>query len=132
MTDDGLTQREIGRALARLEDADRALAAQLTRLAAELLPVNLWDVERRGLIERIARTEQDIAADRAKHEKSVEELERTTAAKIEEVRKELREQRAEDNSRSQLTWQKVIGVVGALAALATVIVTLLGQSKGIH
>jgi DNA repair exonuclease SbcCD ATPase subunit len=132
VTDEGLTPREIARAVARLEAADQALAAQITRLAAELLPVSLWDVQHKALVERVVRAEQDITAVRARLEKATEELERVQAGDIEKVRKEIRELRAEGTSRAELTWQKIIGLIGALAALALVVVTLLGQSKGIH
>lgn len=121
MTDDGLTPREIGRAIARLETADQALAAQITRLAAELLPVALWDVQHKALLEHVARVEQ-----------TTRDLGRTASAEVDEVRKEIRDLRAETSSRAELTWQKVIGLISALAALALVVVTLLGQSKGIH
>ncbi len=121
MTDDGLTPREAGRAIARLETADQALAAQITRLATELLPVALWNVQHKALVEHIARVEQ-----------STKDLGQTLSGDVDEVRKEIRDLRDETSSRAELTWQKAIGLISALAALALVVVTLLGQSKGIH
>jgi chromosome segregation ATPase len=119
--EDPLTPGEIRRALKRLEEEDRSLAERITRLAAEMLPVKLWDAEHRALGDRLERHEKSAEADRIRLEKSQEDL-----------REEIKDVREDQEKRSAVTWQKILGLFAALVALAGVIVTLLGQSKGIH
>lgn len=126
--DDPLTPREISRSLKRLESEDRSLADRIMRVAAEMLPVKLWDSEHRALGDRFDRHERAADADRKRMEKAIEDL----REEIKDVREEQKEMREEREKRSEVTWQKIVGLIAALAALAGVIVTLMGQSKGIH
>lgn len=119
--DDPLTPGEIRRSLKRLEGEDRSLADRITRVAAEMLPVKLWDSEHRALGDKLDRHERAAETDRVRLEKAIEDL-----------REEIKDVRDEQEKRSDVTWQKVLGLIAALAALAGVIVTLIGQSKGIH
>lgn len=119
--EDPPTLGEVVRAIKRLEHEDRALAERITLLAAETLPVKLWDSEHRALGDKFDRHEKAAADDRRRLEKAIEDL-----------REEIKDVRDEQEKRSEVTWQKVVGLIAALAALAGVIVTLLGQSKGIH
>lgn len=119
--DDPLTPGEIRRSLKRLEGEDRSLAERITRVAAEMLPVKLWDSEHRALSDKLDRHERAAETDRVRLEKAIEDL-----------REEIKDVRDEQEKRSDVTWQKVLGLIAALAALAGVIVTLIGQSKGIH
>jgi hypothetical protein len=141
--DDPLTPGEIRRSFTRLENEDRSLAERLTRIAGEMLPMKLWDSEHRALSAQLDRHEKAADADRARIERDVDETTRRLEADIAAVRRELEREaedrrkdiksvRAERNKRSELTWQKMIGLIAALAAIAGVIVTLLGQSKGLH
>jgi len=141
--DDPLTPGEIRRSLQRLEGEDRSLAERITRLAAEMLPVKLWDSEHRALSTQLDRHEKAAEADRARIERDADESTRRLEADIAAVRRDLEREaedrrkdikavRAERSKRSELTWQKMIGLIAALAAIAGVIVTLLGQSKGLH
>lgn len=119
--EDPPTLGEVVRAIKRLEHEDRALAERITLLAAETLPVKLWDSEHRALGDKFDRHEKAAEADRKRLEKMIEDL-----------REEIKDVRDEQEKRSEVTWQKVVGLIAALAALAGVIVTLIGQSKGIH
>jgi hypothetical protein len=141
--DDPLTPGEIRRNFTRLENEDRSLAERITRLAAESLPVKLWDAEHRAAIDRQDRHEKSSEADRARIERDADETTRRLEADIaaerrarekldEELRKEIKAVRAERNKRAEFTWQKVTGLIVALAAIAGVIVALMGQSRGIH
>ena len=118
--DDPLTPGEIRRSLRRLEDEDRAQATRLTQLAAEMLPVKLWDAEHRALGDKLERHEKTAEADRRRIEKSIEDL-----------REEIKDMREDQEKHSEITWQKVMGLIVALATIAGVIVTLIGQTKGI-
>lgn len=118
--DDPLTPGEIRRSFKRLEEEDRAQAARLTSLAAEMLPVKLWDAEHRALGDKVDR-----------QEKVAEERQRRNEKAIEDLREEFKDMREDHEKHSEVTWQKVVGLIAALAAIAGVIVTLIGQSKGI-
>lgn len=118
--DDPLTPGEIRRSLKRLEGEDRSLAERITRVAAEMLPVKLWDSEHRSLTDKLDRHERAAETDRARLEKQIEDL-----------REEIKEVRDEQEKRSDVTWQKVLGLIVALATIAGVLVTLIGQTKGI-
>lgn len=118
--DDPLTPGEIRRSFKRLEEEDRAQAARLTSLAAEMLPVKLWDAEHRALGDKVDR-----------QEKVAEERQRRNEKAIEDLREEFKDMREDQEKHSEVTWQKVVGLIAALAAIAGVIVTLIGQSKGI-
>ena len=118
--EDPLTPGEIRRALARLESEDRSLAERMTRLAADMLPVKLWDAEHRALSEKLDRHEKAAADDRHRIEKA-----------IEGVQDDLKDMRTEAEKHSEVTWQKVLGLLVALATIAGVVVAVLGQTKGI-
>lgn len=126
--EDPPTLGEVVRAIKRLENEDRALAERITLLAAETLPVKLWDSEHRALGDKFDRHERAAEADRKRLEKTIEDL----REEIKDVREEQKDMREEREKRSEVTWQKIVGLIAALAALAGVIVTLVGQSKGIH
>lgn len=119
--EDPLTPREILRSLKRLEDEDRAQASRLTQLAAEMLPVKLWDAEHRALGDKLER-----------HEKAAEENQRRTEQAFKDLREEIKDMREDQEKHSEVTWQKVVGLIAAFAAIAGVIVTLIGQTKGIR
>jgi predicted nucleic acid-binding Zn-ribbon protein len=119
--DDPLTPGEIRRSFTRLENEDRSLASRITSLAAEMLPVKLWDSEHRALRDRMQRHEKAAETDRARLE-----------AEIKELREEIKDVREDQEKHSEITWQKVLGLVLALATIAGVIVSLMGQSKGIR
>ena len=118
--DDPLTPGEIRRSLKRLEDEDRSLAERITRVAAEMLPVKLWDAEHRALGDKVDR-----------QERAAEERQRRIDKAIEDLQKDFKDMRDDQEQRSAVTWQKVLGLVVALATIAGVIVTLIGQTKGI-
>lgn len=130
--EDPLTPGEIIRAIKRLEDEDRAAAARITLLAAEMLPVKLWDAEHRALAELVRRHEQESSERQARLERMLDAYRTTCDKRVEDMEEAMDRLREQQDRRSELTWQKVIGLLGALAALALVIVTVLGQSKGIH
>lgn len=118
--EDPPTLGEVVRAIKRLEHEDRALAERITLLAAETLPVKLWDSEHRALGDKFDRHERAAGSDRQRLEKAIEDL-----------REEIKDVREEQEQRSAVTWQKVLGLVVALATIAGVLVTLIGQTKGI-
>lgn len=119
--DDPLTPGEIRRSVARLENEDRSLATRLTGLAAEMLPVKLWDSEHRALGDKLTRHEKAAEADQRRLERAIEDL-----------REEIKDMRDEQEKHSEVTWQKILGLIVALATIAGVVVTLVGQSKGIR
>lgn len=122
MTDDEqFTTGEIRRAIARLESEDRSLAVRLTNLAAEMVPARLWDAEHRALTDRLVQHEKNAELDRTRLEKQVQEN-----------GKQIQRIRDGQEKRAEVTWQKVTGLVVALATIAGVLVALIGQSKGIH
>lgn len=118
--DDPLTAGEIRRSLRRLEDEDRAQATRLTQLAAEMLPVKLWDAEHRALGDKLER-----------HERLADENQRRNEQAFKDLREEIKDMREDQEKHSEVTWQKVLGLIVALATIAGVIVTLIGQTKGI-
>ena len=118
--EDPLTPGEIRRAIARLEGEDRSLADRLTRVAADMLPVKLWDAENRALGDKLDR-----------HEKASDAAHRRIERDLEELRDKLEELREEREKHSDVTWTKVIGLITALATLAAVIVGVVGLTKGI-
>lgn len=133
MTDtDPMTPGEISRAMKRLEAEDRAQADRLTSLAAEMLPVKLWDAEHRALSEQLRRHEQESAERFGRLERQLDTYRATCDKRVEDVEGDIDELRRDRDRRSELTWQKAVGLIAALAAVATVIVTVLGQSKGIR
>lgn len=125
--EDPLTPGEIRRSFKRLEDEDRSQAERITRLAAEMLPVKLWDSEHRALGDKFDRHEKAADADRRRVEKTIEDL----REEIKDVRDDQKDMREEQEKRSEVTWQKVLGLIVALATIAGVLVTLIGQMKGI-
>lgn len=129
--DDPLTPGELRRAIARLEAEDRAHADRLTALAAEMLPVKLWDAEHRALGDQLRRHERESAERVGRLERLVDSYRVTCDKRVEDVEGDIDELRRDRDRRSELTWQKIVGLVAALAAVATVIVTLIGQTKGI-
>lgn len=130
--EDPLTPGEIRRSLKRLEDEDRAQAARLTQLAAETLPVKLWDAEHRSLIEQLHRHEKESAERTARLERALDAYKATCDKRTEDIEDDVQKLREDRDRRSELTWQKIISLVVALATIAGVIVALMGQSKGIH
>lgn len=140
--DDPLTPGEIRRSLKRLEDEDRSLAERITRVAGESLPVKLWDAEHRAATDRQDRHEKASEAERARIERDADEAAHRLEADIASVRRALEHEvkerqreieavRNERNKRSEITWQKVLGLVMALTAMAGVIVAVLALAKGI-
>lgn len=141
--DDPLTPGEIRRAFVRIEREDQARDARIVSLAAEMVPVKLWEAEHRALTDRVAQDKAVSDADRARIERNLNEATRRhdvdiTAVRsaleheVEELRDEIKAVRDDHSKRAEVTWQKVIGLIAALAAVATVIVAVLGQSKGIR
>lgn len=130
--DDRLTLGEIRRAIARLESEDRSLAMRLTSLAAEMVPAKLWESEHRALIDKLILHERGAEADRIRLEKAVEDLEKQIERVHDDHEKQIERLRDAREKRSEVTWQKITGLILALAAIAGVIVALMGQSKGIH
>lgn len=140
--EDPLTPGEIRRALKRLEEEDRSLAERITRVAAEMLPVKLWDSEHRALGDRVNRHEIASDADRARIERESDEearrleaeiaaLRRALEREVEERQKEIKADRDERSKRAEITWQKALGLAMALIAVAGVIVAVLALAKGI-
>jgi signal transduction protein with GAF and PtsI domain len=119
--DDHLTNGEIGRAIARLEGEDRSLAVRLTNLAAEMVPAKLWEAEHRALTDRLIQHEKGADADRKRLEKAIGDVE-----------VQVRRIREDQEKRSDVTWQKITGLVVALATIAGVLVALASLSGGIH
>jgi Flp pilus assembly protein TadB len=129
--EDPLTPGEIRRSLKRLEDEDRAQVARLTQLAAETLPVKLWDAEHRALTEQLHRHEKESADRTARLERSLDAYKASCDKRTEDIEDDVQKLREERDRRSELTWQKVISLIAALAGVAAVIVAVLGQTKGI-
>lgn len=140
--DDPLTPGEIRRSLKRLENEDRSLAERITRVAADSLPVKLWDSEHRAASDRQDRHEAASDADRARIERDAAEavrrveaevaaVRRTMEHEIESLQAEIKADRDERNKRSEITWQKILGLVMALTTVAGVIVAVLALAKGI-
>ncbi|NUQ98876.1 MAG: hypothetical protein HOY79_20725 [Streptomyces sp.] len=130
--EDPLTPGEIARSLKRLEDEDRALAARLTGLAAEMVPAKLWDAEHRALGDQLQRHEKESAERVARLERALDTYKASCDKRTEDIEDDVQKLREERDRRSELTWQKVISLIVALATIAGVVVALMGQSKGIH
>ncbi len=132
---DDMTNGEIQRSLQRLERAQQ-------QLATDTVPAKLWSAEHQALNDRVSRHEVDARETQARMERDAQDrhkaLSREVAAlrtlierEVEDLRKEIQSMRAERVRRSEMTWQKWVGLIGALAALALVVVTMVGQAKGI-
>lgn len=121
VAEDPLTPGEIRRAFERLEQADRTLGDRLTQVASDMLPVKLWDAERKALDEKFERHEKDAEEDRKR-------IERDVAG----IRGDVKKIREERDKHSELTWTKILGLITAMTALAGVIIGVVGLTKGIH
>lgn len=132
---DDMTTGEIRRSIERLERAQH-------QLATDAVSSRLWSAEHQALMDRQARHEVDAKEVQARMERDALDrhkgLTREIAAlramverEVEKLRGEIEAVGAERVRRSEMTWQKWVGLIGALAALALVVVTMLGQSKGI-
>lgn len=130
--EDPLTPGEIVRAIKRLENEDRALAERITLLAAETLPVKLWDAEHRALGDQLQRHERESADRTARLERALDAYKASCDKRTEDIEDDVQKLREERDRRSELTWQKVISIIVALATIAGVVVALMGQSKGIR
>lgn len=119
--DDELTNGETRRAIARLEAEDRALAARLVNIATEMVPAKLWEAEHRSLTDRLIQHEKGAESTRQRLEKAVNDIE-----------KQIKRMREDQEKRAELTWQRVMGLIVAMTTIAGVIVALIGQSRGIH
>lgn len=119
--DDELTNGETRRAIARLEAEDRALAARLVNIATEMVPAKLWEAEHRALTDRLIQHEKGAESTRQRLEKAVNDIE-----------KQIKRMREDQEKRAELTWQRVMGLIVAMTTIAGVIVALIGQSRGIH
>ena len=136
-----MSDGEIRRTFDRIERDVRSVGDRLTQTAREMVPSTLWAAEHQAALDRITRAEQQQAVESARLEKAQESSARALGEDVEDLRgevKSLRTQheadikalRTERESRAQFTWQKAIGLVAALAGVATVIVTLLTSSRG--
>ncbi len=119
-TEDPLTPGEIRRAFERSEAADKALGDRITQVASDALPTKLWAAEHRALTEKVDRHEKDAEEDRKRLEQE-----------IGGIRQDVKEIREERDKRSEITWTKVIGLIGAAAALGGVVISALALTKGI-
>lgn len=138
---DEMSDGEIRRSFDRVERDVRSVGDRLTQTAREMVPSALWAAEHQALLDRAARDEQQQATEVARLEKALEAAARTSAAEnaalrtllereVEDLRDEIKDIRSERESRAQFTWQKALGVIATLAAVATVIVTLMTSSRG--
>lgn len=141
MAEERMSDGEIRRTFDRIERDVRSVGDRLTQTAREMVPSTLWAAEHQAALDRITRAEQQQAVESARLEKAQESSARALGEDVEDLRgevKSLRTQheadikalRTERESRAQFTWQKAIGLVAALAAVATVVVTLLTSSRG--
>lgn len=132
---DDMTMGELRRSVERLERAHQ-------QLAIDTVPAKLWSAEHQALMDRVSRHETDARDTQTRMERDaadrIKALGREIAAvrtlverEVEDLRDEIKAMREERTRRGEMTWQKWIGLIGALAALALVIVTLIGQAKGI-
>jgi predicted anti-sigma-YlaC factor YlaD len=132
---DDPTMGELARSIKRIEDAQ-------LKLAADSVPTSLWSSQHNALIERVNRHEVDAEKSQTRMERDAIERHKTLGREIaslrtlverevEDLREEIKSMRQEKARRSEMTWQKWVGLIGALAALALVIVTMVGQAKGI-
>jgi hypothetical protein len=148
---DDFTPGEIARSIKRLEDAitacgtrsDAAVRAtndRVAELAKSMLPTELWAAEHRALKEDFVHQEADNRAAFARVESSAAERHRTTGREIRDVktlietevkglRSEIKAIREERAKRSVNTWQIVVSIIAALAAVALVVEGVL-QSGG--
>lgn len=132
---DDMTPGEIRRSIERLERAQQ-------QLAVDMVPAKLWASEHQALNDRVGRHELDARETQARVERDwadrhkalgreIADLRKLVEREVEDLRAEIKAMRAERVRRSEMTWQKWVGLIGALAALALVVVTMVGQAKGI-
>lgn len=147
---DEMTPGEIQRWLDDLRATQRATNDRLAKAAGDMVSAALWAAEKAALADRLERHEREalrmqqavesglgreIRDVKELLERAVADLQRETKAVREESAKEVkaaREKCAEEiknlrtefSKRSELTWQKAIGLIGALAAIALVVATL--------
>lgn len=149
---DDMTPGEVRRSIERLDAAirqtgDRSDAAvratndRLAELAKSMVPTELWAAEQRALKDDVAHLEHDMTAGFARVESTAAERHRMMGREIRDVKqlietevadlrgdvKTLREERAK---RSATTWQIVLSLIAALAAVALVVATVV--SSGGH
>lgn len=131
---DDLTLGEIARSLDRLDKAQR-------QLAIDSVPAKQYEVAHQALIDRQERHEREardiqtrLEKDAAERNRAVDreirDLKTALAREIESRGREIEALRKERAKRAEMTWQKITGLVAALAGAALVIVTLLGQTGG--
>lgn len=138
---DEMSDGEIRRSFDRIERDIRSVGDRLTQTARDMVPSALWSAEHQALVDRIARGEQTQTVESGRLEKMVESsfrnlggevagLRALVEREVEDLREEVKDLRTERDARSQITWQKVLGLIATLAAVATVVVTLMGNAKG--
>lgn len=141
MADEAMSDGEIRRSFDRVERALKDGDDRHAALAARMVPVDLWKSEHRTLesrlqehrdgtreaLERVERTAQERRAALAQEIAAVRTL---VEREVEDLREEIKALRAERAKRSEITWQKITGLIAALAGAALVIVTLFSHGGG--
>lgn len=152
MADDDWTPGEIKRTVQRLDAAikqgcDRSDASvratndRLAELAKSMVPTELWAAEQRALKDDLAHLEHDMTAGFARVESTAAERHRAVGREIRDVktlietevadlRGDVKTLREERSKRSATTWQIVLSLIAALAAVALVVATVV--SSGGH
>lgn len=132
---DDLTPGEIRRSFDRIERALKDGDDRHATLASKMVPVDLWQSEHRSLEGRLQEHRDDTRAaldrvERTSQERRAALTQDITAVRtlvereVEDLRDEIKTLRDERAKRSEITWQKVTGLIAALAGAALVIVTL--------
>lgn len=131
MADEAMTDGEIRRSIERIETAARATNDRLAEQARAMVPTELWQSEQRAALEKIDHLAQDTREAQARIDqglgREIRDLKSLIEREVEDLREEIKAMRTERARRSEITWQKITGLIAALAGAALVIVTLLSH-----
>lgn len=131
MADEAMSDGEIRRSFERIELAARATNDRIAETARQMVPTELWQSEQRALLDKVDHLSRDTAEAQSRLERTLgrelRDLKALIEREVEDLRDEIKAMRTERARRSEITWQKVTGLVAALGGVALVIVTLVSH-----
>jgi hypothetical protein len=131
MGDEAMSDGEIRRSLERIELAARATNDRIAETSRQMVPTELWQSEHRAVLDKVEHLTRDTTDGQARLEKTlgreIRDLKALVEREVEDLRGEIKAMRTERARRSEITWQKITGLVAALGGVALVIVTLVSH-----
>ena len=129
---DEMSPGEIARTFKRQDEAIRATNDRVAEQARESVSAKAYEVSHQAVIDRVIHLEQDTverigrieAASGERHAavgREIRDLKAFVEVEFKDLREELKAMRQDREHRGEVTWQKVLGIVGALTAIALIV-----------